>query len=88
MKTLDTQTKVKLTDPKTIYSSIRENINSIIDYKGAGKDGFRLDVADIIKREIVIAVPKSKSMPQWEQINKAIVYGSDNGVTVKGLVVK
>ncbi|WP_413544709.1 hypothetical protein [Candidatus Symbiopectobacterium sp. NZEC135] len=37
---------------------------------------------------MVIAFPKATTTPQWEQINKAIAYGSEKNVKVKITVVK
>lgn len=88
VKTLNTNTPSRIKDPKQLYTSIKGNIDDVVKFQGDSKPGMMLEPSDITKREVVIAIPKSTSTPQWEQINKAIAYGSEKNVKVKITVVK
>ncbi len=88
VKTLDTRTAARVKDPKQIYTSMKGNIDVIVNFKEArkGEDIIKLNM--ISQREVRIAVPKTTTLDQWEQINRAIVYGADKNVNVKITVVK
>lgn len=88
VKTLNTNTPSRIRDPKQLYTSIKRNIDDVVKFQGDRKLKVILEPGDITKREVVIAIPKSTTTQQWEQINKAIVYGSEKNVKVKITVVK
>ncbi|EPE1340735.1 hypothetical protein ACSGVL_003334 [Salmonella enterica] len=43
-----------------------------------------MDPSDISKRELHLAVPEGTTPEQWEQIQRAVDYGSTKGVTGVG----
>ncbi|MBS9442974.1 hypothetical protein EAE89_15015 [Photorhabdus heterorhabditis] len=88
VKTLDTRTAARIKDPKQLYSSIKGNIDSVVDFSGYVKKGEEVTSSMISQREIRIAVPKATTVNQWEQINRAIVYGAEKNINVKITVVK
>ncbi|MCC8420154.1 hypothetical protein J8V12_04015 [Photorhabdus thracensis] len=88
VKTLDTRTAARVKDPKQIYTSMKGNIDVIVNFKEAGKGEDIIKLNMISQREVRIAVPKTTTPDQWEQINRAIVYGADKNVNVKITVVK
>ena len=88
VKTLNTNTPSRIKDPKQLYTSIKGNIDDVVKFDKDFKMGINIKSSDIAKREVVIAIPKATTTPQWEQINKAIVYGSEKNVKVKITVVK
>ncbi|WP_375226659.1 endonuclease toxin domain-containing protein [Burkholderia orbicola] len=47
-----------------------------------------LEPADIVKRELQLAVPSETAPAQWEQISRAIKYGENQGVKVVVTMVK
>ncbi|WP_449591944.1 endonuclease toxin domain-containing protein [Photorhabdus tasmaniensis] len=85
---MDTCTAARVKDPKQIYTSMKGNIDVIVNFKEAGKGEDIIKLNMISQREVRIAVPKTTTLDQWEQINRAIVYGADKNVNVKITVVK
>ncbi|MGV7961812.1 hypothetical protein QPK13_12110 [Photorhabdus tasmaniensis] len=67
---------------------MKGNIDVIVNFKEAGKGEDIIKLNMISQREVRIAVPKTTTLDQWEQINRAIVYGADKNVNVKITVVK
>ncbi|KAA1176705.1 hypothetical protein F0L16_19930 [Photorhabdus heterorhabditis] len=88
VKTLDTRTAARVKDPKQIYTSMKGNIDAVVNFKEAGKGEDIIKMNMISQREVRIAVPKTTTPEQWEQINHAIAYGADKNVNVKITVVK
>ncbi|NHB93649.1 hypothetical protein C5469_16485 [Photorhabdus cinerea] len=88
VKTVDTRTPARIKDPKQIYTSMKGNIDSAADFQGYIKDGKEVTSSIISQREIRIAVPKTTTVEQWEQINRAIVYGAEKSINVKITAVK
>ena len=88
-KTLDTMTVSKINDPAQVYSSIKGNIDDVVNFGGApALSGRVVNSADITSRVVVIAIPSGTTSTQWVQIQRAIQYGQTNGVVVKVTVVK
>ena len=82
-KTLDTTTASRSANPTRIYYSLKSNIDSALNFDTPYElDGFRLDPNSITSRELQVAVPPETTPVQWQQINRAIQYGQDNGVKV------
>lgn len=88
VKTLNTNTPSRIKNPKQLYTSINGNIDDVVNFKYDIRNREKLTSAMITNREVVIATPQKTSTQQWEQINKAIVYGSEKNVKVKITVVK
>ncbi|WP_239002431.1 DUF637 domain-containing protein [Photorhabdus khanii] len=88
VKTLDTRTVARIKDPKQLYSSIKENINSAADFSEYTKGVRKITSSMILQREVWIAVPKATTVEQWGQINRAIAYGAEKNINVKITVVK
>lgn len=81
-KTLNTQTTSKLADPTKIYSSLKKNIDSAASFKKYTLLETEITSADIISRELRVAIPKGTTSNQWDYIWRAIEYGKTKGVTV------
>lgn len=86
-KTLDTTTSSRVSNPAQVYSSLKSNIDAAANFTGYTLQDVRLDAGKISSREIQVAVPKATTPAQWTQIEKAVQYGSQNGVKVKIIVV-
>ena len=82
-KTLDTTTASRVADPSRIYYSLKSNVDSALNFDTPYTlSGTTLDPALITTRELRVAVPTQTTPAQWQQINRAIQYGQDNGVNV------
>jgi hypothetical protein len=81
-KTLDTTTPASIANPELLYSSLQRNINAIIDFNGYQLSGTSLQPGDILSSELRVAVPEDTTLAQWQQINRAVQYGTDNGINV------
>ncbi|MCT8350136.1 hypothetical protein LGZ99_23810, partial [Photorhabdus temperata] len=88
VKTLDTRTAARIKDPKQLYSSIKRNIDDASNFTEGSKGTKIIDSSMISQREVRIAVPKTTTPDQWEQINRAITYGTEKNINVKITVVK
>nr|WP_242688701.1 hypothetical protein [Photorhabdus tasmaniensis] len=88
VKTLDTRTASRIKNPKQLYTSIKGNIDATVNFTEARLGKKNLNAGMISQREVRIAVPKATTVEQWEQINRAISYGSEKNVNVKIIVVK
>ncbi|WP_430199589.1 DUF637 domain-containing protein [Photorhabdus luminescens] len=88
VKTLNTRTASKIKNPKQLYISMKENIDDTIRFTKETKAGVTVTAEKISKREVRIAIPKTTTPDQWEQINRAITYGAEKNVNVKITVVK
>ncbi|MCC8423170.1 hypothetical protein J8V12_20625 [Photorhabdus thracensis] len=88
VKTIDTRTPARMKDPKQIYTLMKGNIDSAADFSEHMKQGKEVTSLMISQREVHIAVPKTTTVDQWEQINRAIAYGTGKNVNVKITVVK
>jgi len=82
-KTLDTMTLSKITNPKQVYSSLKGNVDSIVKFTGYSLGDVRLDAGQIVTRELRVAIPKTTTAAQWEQVDKAVKYALDNHVILK-----
>jgi filamentous hemagglutinin len=68
--------------PEELYYKIMRDINDTLDFEGYALEGTRVRPSDITGRTLQLAVPEGTTAAQWEQINRAIGYGADNGVRV------
>ncbi|WP_052915331.1 two-partner secretion domain-containing protein [Pseudomonas brassicacearum] len=82
-KTLDTTTAAKIANPSQVYSSLKGNIDTAAGFTEYGLKDVTVSSSQITSRELQVAVPKSTTSAQWDQINRAIEYGQGKGVTVK-----
>ena len=88
VKTLDTQTSSRLNNPKQLYGSIKKNINDAANFNEASRAGIDLNSSMISNKEIKLAVPASTTTVQWNEINRAIEYGKNQGVKVTVTQIK
>jgi len=89
VKTLDTTTAAKLSDPSQVYSSLKGNVDAVANYdKTYSLSGVTVDPTNITSRVVDVAVPSATTSAQWMQIQKAIDYASSQGVTLKITVTK
>ncbi|OCQ53900.1 hypothetical protein Ppb6_00918 [Photorhabdus australis subsp. thailandensis] len=88
VKTVDTRTAARIKEPKQIYSSMKRNIDDAANFTGGSKGTKIINSSMISQREVRIAVPKTTTPDQWEQINRAITYGAEKNINVKITVVK
>lgn len=87
-KTLDTTTVAKIANPSQVYSSLRNNIDDVVRFETYTLSGEVLNSGKIQARELQVAIPQGTTSAQWEQINRAILYGQSKGVNVKITTVK
>ncbi|MBP2851788.1 VENN motif pre-toxin domain-containing protein [Dickeya oryzae] len=87
-KSMDTQTMAKLANPNQVYSSIKGNIDAAAKFDSYTLSRRTLDSSMITSREVQLAVPTATTSAQWTEINRAIEYGKNKGVTVKVIQVK
>lgn len=88
-KTLDTTLQSRVTNPQQVYASVKSNIDVMLNYdKPYTPLGTRVDPAQIVSKELQLAVPEQTNAVQWEQINRAIQYGESQGVKVVVTTVK
>ncbi|WJV51942.1 VENN motif pre-toxin domain-containing protein [Prodigiosinella aquatilis] len=87
-KSMDTQTMAKLANPNQVYSSIKGNIDAAAKFDSYTLSRRTLDSSMITSREVQLAVPTATTSAQWTEINRAIEYGKNKGVTVKVTQVK
>ncbi|WP_208448953.1 hypothetical protein [Burkholderia ambifaria] len=88
-KTLDTTLSTRISDPQRVYTSVKGNIDDILNYdKPRTLSGVTVDPATISSRELQLAVPSQTNAAQWEQISRAIQYGESRGVKVVVTTVK
>ncbi|MET3432989.1 filamentous hemagglutinin [Herbaspirillum seropedicae] len=88
VKTLDTTTAAKLANPQQVYSSLKSNIDATLKFTSYTLDGRVLSDLNILQREVIVAVPSATTPLQWEQINKAMSYAAEKGVSLKISIVK
>ncbi|OCQ53932.1 hypothetical protein Ppb6_00952 [Photorhabdus australis subsp. thailandensis] len=88
VKTLDTRTASRVKDPKQLYTSMKKNIDDVANFTEDSKGNRVVNADEILQREVRIAVPKITTPEQWEQINRAITYGTEKNINVKITVVK
>ncbi|NHB97270.1 hypothetical protein C5470_12990 [Photorhabdus stackebrandtii] len=88
VKTLDTRTAARVKDPKQLYTSMKKNIDDVANFTKESKGNRVVSADEILQREVRIAVPKITTPEQWEQINRAITYGTEKNINVKITVVK
>ncbi|MGV8002692.1 hypothetical protein QPK14_11450 [Photorhabdus temperata subsp. temperata] len=88
VKTLDTRTAARIKDSRQLYTSIKGNIDSAAGFSEYTQNGYKVTSSMILQREIRIAVPKTTTVEQWEQLNRAIAYGTEKNINVKITVVK
>ncbi|MDQ8021661.1 MAG: LysM peptidoglycan-binding domain-containing protein [Moraxellaceae bacterium] len=81
-KTIDTTTKAKITRPEQIYTSLKNSIDVTTKFKSYELSNVTLSASQISSRQLQVAVPKSTTTAQWEQIQKAVEYGKSKNVQV------
>ncbi|HVO91925.1 MAG TPA: hypothetical protein VMT22_03745, partial [Terriglobales bacterium] len=79
-KTMNTLSVGYIKKPQIIFKNVKEYVDEAIDYEPL-KDS-DLDVANIKSKTIHLAIPEWTSPTQWRYLNRALVYGNDNGVKI------
>jgi filamentous hemagglutinin len=85
VKTLDTNTLSRITDPDLIRYQINGYVNNMINFveapyrNGTGKI---LRDAEISSKELLLGIPANTSPTHMQQLAESIEYGSRNGVSV------
>lgn len=87
-KTLDTTTAAKIANPSQVYSSLKGNIDSVTKFSNYELQPVNLKAADIVVREVQVAVPKATTPAQWVEINRANQYAASQGVKLKVTVIE
>lgn len=87
-KTMDTLTDVKLANPKAVYRTMKSYIDSVVRFKEYSLSGVFLSSSNISSKAIELAIPNATTASQWQQLQKAIKYGSEKGVSVNVTVIK
>ncbi|GFM38030.1 hypothetical protein DSM19430T_27140 [Desulfovibrio psychrotolerans] len=88
VKTLDTATAAKIANPSQVYYSLKSNVDAAANFSYARMLEAEVKAAQIVARELKVAIPDNTTPAQWMEINKAIQYGQSKGVTVMITVVK
>jgi filamentous hemagglutinin len=83
VKTLDTATPAKLQRPADVYSSLKGNIDNLANFTRAGKGDTTVDQSKISARILQVGVPSDATSLQMYQVQRALEYGKEIGVTVK-----
>jgi hypothetical protein len=72
-KTLDTLTTAKLKDPSAVGSTLRRYVNHMRSFTSdVDSNGFVLNAAMIVEREMQLAVPSGTTGAQWAEIGRVI----------------
>jgi hypothetical protein len=82
-KTVDTMTSARLAKPEQIYSRIKRDIDAVVNFDSYTLKGVTLSSDTIAMRELRLAIPGATANDQWLQVQRAIQYGQQNGVTVR-----
>ena len=86
-KTLDTTTDSRLSDPRTVFSPLRDSVDAARDFESYRRGPVRLVGGDIEERTVRVGVPLETNGEQWLQIMRAIEYAKEQGVRLKPEVV-
>jgi len=66
-KTLDTTLPTRVSDPQHVYTSVKGNIDDILNYdRSRDLSGVTVDPATISTRELQLAIPSQTNAAQWE----------------------
>ena len=89
-KTLDTTTAAKLADPKSVYYSMKTDIDVAANYTTYTSPAtkFQLPASQITTREVKYAIPANTTAEQWQQINRAVTYAQSQGIKLTVTSVK
>lgn len=79
-KTLNTLSVSYIKNPQGIYGKVARYVNDAVDYEPRATSD--LDLALIESKTIQLAIPEYTSPTQWRYLNRAIIYGKENGVKV------
>ncbi|UYG03995.1 DUF637 domain-containing protein [Halomonas sp. LR3S48] len=88
VKTLDTMTSAKRANPSQVFSSIRSSVDAAANFSGYRLSGQSVTPDMITSKRLEIAVPSGTTQAQLEQIDRAVKYGADRGVTVNITVIE
>lgn len=87
-KTLDTTTAAKIANPSQVYSSLKGNIDSAVNFDKYTLGAQTLNAGQITSREVQVAIPKATTSAQWAEINRASQYAESQGVKLKITVIE
>jgi filamentous hemagglutinin len=73
-KPLDTTTPAKIANPTQVYSSIKRNIDEVLEFTSYELRGVRLEANLILNYEVHMAIPKDTALAQWVEIDRAAKY--------------
>jgi hypothetical protein len=88
VKTLDTLTPAKVANPDQIYSSLKKNIDDMIDFTGHRLSDRRITPNMIKTKELQVGIPYGTTKEGLEQIKRAIDYAKINNINVVITVIK
>jgi filamentous hemagglutinin len=78
-KTIDTVTDAKLANPKSVYSSIKKDIDKVIDFEGGL---VILSAHEIQIKRLEVAIPEGTTPTQMAELARAVDYAKLNDVEV------
>lgn len=81
-KTIDTLTGQRLANPKTVYYSLKKDIDSVIDFEVAGRGDMVLNFNMIRTRRLEVAIPEGTTPAQLAEIIRAVDYEKINNIDV------
>lgn len=90
IKSYDWNTASRIKNPNAAESTIKGQIQQLIDYEGTGTKGlvgnkaFKIEPGDIKRKAFELVLPAEGGTPQqMAAINRALQYGRDNGVLIR-----
>jgi hypothetical protein len=79
-KTLNTLSVSYIKNPQRIYGQVARYVDAGVDYEPRATSD--LDPVLIESKTIQLAIPEYTSPTQWRYLNRAIIYGKENGIKV------
>jgi filamentous hemagglutinin len=79
-KTMNTLSAAYIKNPQNIYNKVVSYVDDAVNYEHRRESD--VDPADIESKTIHLAIPEWTSPTQWRYLNRALVYGKDNGVKI------
>lgn len=87
IKTLDLGAKSYLKG-NTVYNTLKGYVNKLATFEGAAWGGDIVRGSDIKKRILEVGIPRYATTAQVKQINQAVKYAAEKGITLNVRVVK
>jgi filamentous hemagglutinin len=83
VKTLDTTTDAKVEKPEQVYYRLKKCLDDAANFEKYTLGQTTVTTANISSREVHVLVPNVTTPEQWAQIDRAMAYAKQQGVTLK-----